>query len=346
MSTRCQHDCQHTVNTTVNTLSTRLSRRLSARCQHDCQDTVSTLSTRLSRRLSARCQHDCQHTVNTLSARCQDDCQHAVNTTVVNRRQGQCVAPLHPVSVRSRDTVSSDPQYSLVSGKRTLSLQWPLVLGECWAHGGQGLGRGPYSCSNHIIMLGECWAHGGQRLGRGPYPCSGHVLGECWAHGGQRLGRGPYPCSGHVLGECWAHGGQGLGRGPYPCSGHMLGECWAHGGQGLGRGGPSPCSNHVCWASVERTEVKDWEEDPITAVATCVGRVLSARRSGTGKRTLSLLWPRVLGECWADGGQGLGRGPYPFSGHLCWASVEHTEVRDWAVALTLRAPTSQSGTEL
>ena len=54
----------------------------------------------------------------------------------------------------------------------------------------------------------------------------------------------------------------------------------------------------TCRASVERTEVRDWEEDPIPAVATCVGRVLSARRSGTGKRrTLSLQWPRVLGEC-------------------------------------------------
>ena len=100
--------------------------------QHDCQKLSST-------RLSTRCQHAVNTTVNTLSTRCQHDCQHdcqhavntTVNTTVVNRRQGQCVAPLHPVSVLSRDTVSSDPQYSLVSRKRTLSLQWPRVLGEC-----------------------------------------------------------------------------------------------------------------------------------------------------------------------------------------------------------------------
>ena len=31
-----------------------------------------------------------------------------------------------------------------------------------------------------------------------------------------------------------------------------------------------------------------WEEDPIPAVTTCFGRVLSSRRSGTGKRTLFL----------------------------------------------------------
>ena len=54
----------------------------------------------------------------------------------------------------------------------------------------------------------------------------------------------------------------------------------------------------TCWASVERTEVRDWEEeDPLPAVTMCAGRVLSGRRSKTGKRTLSLQWPRVLGEC-------------------------------------------------